>query len=195
MDFDAIDAIQRKTKLTFHKIPNTNKANPSFIMYFSKIATAFALGALTAMPASARRGGFRGPGGRGGGGPFANATFVDITCSTTGDLDLSCDPRGPSEDGFFVCRSWTNNKGVERSRVRCIPSDRSIEGADECGCCGNDCPVACDACPCTTRRGTAGAYVLDEDDDEPFCAPLNAAMMMVYKRDDISCLTDCSLAE
>ena len=104
-------------------------------MYLSKIATIFALGALTAMPAtSAKRGGFRGPGGRGG--PFANATFVDITCSATdGSLDLSCDPRGPSDEGFFVCRSWTNQEGVERSKVKCIPSNRSIEGADECGCC------------------------------------------------------------
>ena len=170
-------------------------------MFFStKIATFLTLGALVAMPATAKRGGgggFRGGGGGGGRGrPFANATFVDISCSSIGDLDLTCDPRGESEDGFFVCRTWTNSEGVERSKVKCIESDRSIEGVDECGCCGEDCPVVCDTCPCTTRRGTAGAYVLDEDSpDEPFCAPLNAAMMMVFKKDDVSCLEDCTLAE
>ncbi|CAJ1957498.1 unnamed protein product [Cylindrotheca closterium] len=191
-------------------------------MYFStKIVTfLLTLGALTTMPTMAQRGGggTRGGGGGGGqrpggqrpnggqqpdggrpgrgpGGPFANATFVDITCSSTGDLDLTCDPRGESEDGFFVCRSMTDREGVERSTVKCIPSDGSIEGADECGCCGEDCPVACDTCPCTTRRGDPGAYVLSDDDDEPFCVPLNAAMMMVYKRDDVSCLADCSLSE
>lgn len=134
-------------------------------------------------------------GDKGGRGPFANTTFVDITCSTTEDVDYSCNPRGPFIDGFYVCRSFTTEEGEEKSRVKCIPSDRSIEGADECGCCGENCPVVCDTCPCTTRRGTAGAYVVDDDDNEPFCAPLNSAMMMVYKRDDLSCLADCTLAE
>ncbi|KAL3933448.1 MAG: hypothetical protein SGBAC_010394 [Bacillariaceae sp.] len=167
-------------------------------MYFSKkIGTALALGALVAMPVTARRrrGGGRGGGrgrrgGRRGSGPFANASYVDIAC----DTEFSCDPRGPEESGFYVCRSWTNSEGVEQSKVKCIESDRSIEGVDECGCCGEDCPVVCDTCPCTSRRGSAGAYVLDEDDPEPFCAPLNAAMMMVYKKDDVSCLADCTLA-
>ncbi|CAJ1941111.1 unnamed protein product [Cylindrotheca closterium] len=168
-------------------------------MYFSnKIAT---FGALVAMPATARRGGggFRGGGDRDGGrrgdklgrGPFTNATYVDITC----DADFSCDPRGPSEEGFFVCRSYTCSDGETKSRAKCIPSDRSIEGSDECGCCGEDCPVPCDTCPCTTRRGTPGAYILDEDDDEPICVSSKAAMMLTFKKDEVSCLTDCSLAE
>ncbi|KAL3930341.1 MAG: hypothetical protein SGBAC_011805 [Bacillariaceae sp.] len=167
--------------------------------FTTKIATSLVLGALVAMPSTtAQRGGrTRGGGrGRGPGGPFANATFVDITCSSTGDLDLTCDPRGESEDGFFVCRTWTNSEGVERSKVKCIESARSIADVDECGCCGEDCPVVCDTCPCTTRHGTAGAYVLDADSaNERFCAPLNAAMMMVFKKDDVSCLADCTLAE
>ncbi|KAL3930342.1 MAG: hypothetical protein SGBAC_011806 [Bacillariaceae sp.] len=164
-------------------------------MYFStKITTFLALGALIALPATAKRGGggFRGGGHRGGRGPFANATYVDITC----DAEFACDACGPAEEtGFFACRTWTDSDGVEQSKVKCVASDRAIEGVDECGCCGEACPVVCDTCPCTTRRGTAGAYVLDEDDDEPICAPLNAAMMMVYKKDDVSCLADCTLAE
>jgi len=170
---------------------------------FTKIFTLLSIGALVSMPVMAQRGGSPGtrgsrrPGGgrpgRPAGGPFANATFANITCS--GDIDYSCDPHGESEDGVFVCRSWTNDEGVERSRVRCIPTNRSIEGVDECGCCGNDCPVACDTCPCTARRERPGAYVLDEDDEDPICLPLNLATMMVYKRDDVSCLADCSLAE
>ena len=174
-------------------------------MYFSKkIMTFLALGALVAMPSEARGGrggggGFRGGGDRDGGrrggklgrGPFANATYTDITCSA----DLSCNPRGPAEDGFFVCRSWTTSEGEEKSKIKCVPSDRSIEGVDECGCCGEECPVPCDTCPCTTRRGTPGAYVLDEDEDEPICLPSDMAMMLTYKKEEISCLADCSLAE
>ncbi|KAL3933449.1 MAG: hypothetical protein SGBAC_010395 [Bacillariaceae sp.] len=171
-------------------------------MNFSKkIATFLALGALVAVPATAKRGGggFRGGGDRDGGrrgdklgrGPFANATYVDITC----DAEFACDPRGPEEAGFYVCRSWTTSDGEEKSRAKCIAADRSIEGVDECGCCGEECPVPCDTCPCTTTRGSAGAYVLDEDEVDPICVPLHSAMKLTYKKDEFSCLEDCTLAE
>lgn len=199
---------EAKTDLTkfkrYRKVTQVQKTNHnSSNMYFptTNVLSIIALVAGVHSSKALRGGGGRAEGGRPGakggpgGGPFANSTeFVNITC--TGAIDFSCDPPRGDEEGVFVCRTWTNEEtDVTKRNPRCIPTDRAIEGVDECGCCGTDCPVPCDTCPCEARNGRVGAYVLVADDDTPVCVHAHAAMMMVYRDDEVSCLADCSLVD
>jgi hypothetical protein len=132
--------------------------------------------------------------GKGGHGKH-DANLVNITCES--EIDFSCDLHRTGEEGFFVCRTYTNHRtGLNNSFPVCIPTDKARE-SDECGCCGEEeCPEECDACPCTAFHGPdsepkAGVEVLVDGEDEPMCVPIGMSRMMVARDDAISCYTGC----
>jgi hypothetical protein len=189
----------RKLPNFSHKFRNTTKAQVKVfarnIMHFSKnkipsIVALVAIGTQTSMAQFQLRGPGGRPGGRRPGGRFPPAfnasDFVDITCA--GNIDFSCDPRGNETEGVFVCRSRINKFNETKSRPRCIPTDKALEG-DECGCCGRECPAPCDICPCETSRGQGFEVLID---DEIACLPPRAAMMEVYKNDMAVCNDVCT---
>ncbi|CAJ1957500.1 unnamed protein product [Cylindrotheca closterium] len=119
-----------------------------------------------------------------------NATEAE-EADCAGSPDFSCKFSVHREEGVFVCRSWINKNGIERKKVGCFPSDRSILGTDECGCCGKECPTICNTCTCKTERGRAGAYIVYEGRDEPVCRSTFIATKLVHRDESIACLADC----
>jgi hypothetical protein len=112
---------------------------------------------------------------------------MNITC--TGDIDFSCElPRDEDEQGVFVCRS----RGERGDVPVCIPTDRAVTG-DECGCCDQECPVPCDACPCDLPfSDKEGVEVLVPDSDVPICVPKFASARMVYRSEGmVTCNEAC----
>ena len=62
----------------------------------------------------------------------------NIDCSAEED---QCERRN-GESGVFVCRSLFHPvDGSSLEKTICVPPEKTIDTADECGCCGDDCPV------------------------------------------------------
>ena len=62
----------------------------------------------------------------------------NIDCSAEED---QCE-RKNGETGVFVCRSLFHPvDGSSLEKTLCVPPEKTIDTADECGCCGDDCPV------------------------------------------------------
>lgn len=127
---------------------------------------------------------------------FQNATdkndaafSAEANCAA--ESDFHCLLSDSDEDGAYVCRSWIHKSGKELKKVGCFPANRSLLGTDDCGCCGRECRSLCNMCPCVTRRGRAGAYIVYEGRDEPVCRSIYMATNLVYRDENIACLADC----
>jgi hypothetical protein len=130
-------------------------------------------------------GGSSGPGGRHHGG-MHDADSVNITCES--EIGFSCDllRDEEEEEGVFVCRTYTNHMtGLNNSFPVCIPTDKAWE-SDECGCCDDECPEACDACPCTFTgpdcEEKEGVEIFVAVEQEPMCVPKGASRMMMSRK-------------
>jgi hypothetical protein len=80
---------------------------------------------------------------------FERPQFIEKSCSAEdSNSHIPCEMPPPNDEldgelneGFFVCRTFLDPRGIEESRKEaiCISGDRAFE-TDECGCCGGDCP-------------------------------------------------------
>ena len=141
------------------------------------------------------------PDGFDGSRPAADIAFVDDICEDTTPVPTCTNTR--NGEGVWVCRSRTNPRtGETVSFSMCVPSDRGIEGVDECGCCGGECPAAC-TCGCivTGRDGDErldvdgnpmeGAYITVEGMDEDICVPKEASANLVERSNGLVSCASC----
>lgn len=154
------------------------------------IATLFTILSLTASSVDARRRPLMNKEQYAGVG-FQNETLSAALNCAEDSTAYSCELPSDQGDGAFVCRSWVTKLGLELRKVGCFPSNRELLGTDECGCCGKVCPTICNTCPCTTKRGRSGAYIVYEGSDEPVCRSTFIATKLVHRDEKISCLADC----
>jgi hypothetical protein len=102
---------------------------------------------------------------------FPRPDALNITCEApeliTCDLPSRKDGEDEENEGLFVCRTMFNpNTGESEQQPLCVPSDRAWS-TDECGCCGEDCPVRpapveiqCEEEQlCELRNGEEGVFV------------------------------------
>lgn len=140
----------------------------------------------------------------GGGSPFSRPDFVEKTCSAEELITCDLRKRGDEDEavGQFVCRTRYNPlTGDAKQEAMCISEDRAVE-TDECGCCGEDCPVRpsrvdidCTSSDvCELPNGEDGVFVcrsffnpLDgEPEEASLCIPSDRA----WENDTCGCCTE-----
>lgn len=123
---------------------------------------------------------------------FDEPAWITMENCNTGP---TCAYNWQGDEGIWVCRTLFDPfSGESKETTACIDSTKAVE-KDECGCCGGECPSACE-CTCAMMDGAEGVLVQPTAtvDAEHFrhCLPGVNALATIARGTD-ECATNCDL--